>query len=68
VATMRVVPALDPLEDAIFASAWLLNRRRFSTSRSSVAKKLSAIALSYASPTEPIDGITPASWQRLPNA
>ena len=46
----------------------VLNRRRFSTSRSSVAKKLSAIALSYASPTDPNDGMTPISWQRLPNA
>src|SRR5690606_12641763 len=31
---------------AMRASAWLLKRRRLSTSRSSVAKKLSAIALS----------------------
>ena len=34
----------------------------------SVAKKLSHIALSYASPTEPIDGLTPACLQRRPNA
>jgi hypothetical protein len=53
---------------AIRASAWLRKRRRSSTSRSSVAKKLSAIALSYASPTEPIDGMIPVSGQRLPNA
>jgi hypothetical protein len=33
-----------------------------------VAKKLSAMALSYASPTEPTEGMTPISWQRLPNA
>jgi hypothetical protein len=33
-----------------------------------VAKKLSAIALSKQSPTEPIEGRTPACWQRVPNA
>jgi hypothetical protein len=32
------------------------------------AAALSHMALSYASPTEPIDGRTPASLQRLPNA
>ena len=31
-------------------------------------KKLSHMALSYASPTEPIEGRTPASRQRWPNS
>lgn len=31
-------------------------------------RKLSHMALSYASPTEPIDGLAPASLQRLPKA
>jgi len=39
-----------------------------SSSHSSVAKKLSHIALSYASPTEPMDGRTPISRHRCPNA
>ena len=39
-----------------------------SSSHSSVAKKLSHVALSYASPNEPIDGLTPACLQRRPNA
>jgi IS30 family transposase len=33
-----------------------------------VEKKLSAMALSYASPTDPIEGRTPTSLQRLPKA
>ena len=56
------------LKQAILASAWEAKRRRSSNSHSSVAKKLSHMALSYASPTEPMDGRTPASRQRLPNA
>jgi hypothetical protein len=44
------------------------NRLRSISSRSSVAKKLSHMALSYASPSEPVDGLTPASLHRLPNA
>jgi hypothetical protein len=38
------------------------------SSLSRVAKKLSHRALSYASPTLPIDGRTPASRHRLPKA
>ena len=56
------------LKQAILASILDVNLRRSSSSHSSVAKKLSHIALSYASPTDPIDGRTPASLQRLPNA
>jgi hypothetical protein len=50
------------------ASAGVLKRHRASNSHSRVAKKLSHMALSYASPTEPIEGRTPASRQRLPNS
>src|SRR6266404_7928983 len=53
---------------AMRASIWVLKRRRSSSSHSSVAKKLSHIALSKQSPTEPIDGRTPASRQRRPKA
>src|SRR5260370_6953273 len=50
------------------AGGWEAKRRHASNSHSSVAKKLSHMALSYASPTDPIDGRTPASRQRPPNA
>src|SRR3954467_14389749 len=53
---------------ALLASACVLNRERSSSSHSSVAKKLSHMALSYASPTEPIEGRTPASRQRWRNS
>ena len=52
----------------IFASACVWKRLRSRSSHSSVAKKLSQSALSYASPTEPIEGRTPTSLQRSPNA
>src|SRR6266853_1807917 len=51
---------------AMRASTCVLKRRRSSSSHSSVAKKLSHIALSKQSPTEPIEGRTPASRQRWP--
>src|SRR5712672_2437449 len=53
---------------AMRASTWILKRRRSSSSHSSVAKKLSHIALSKQPPTEPIEGRTPASRQRWPKA
>ena len=53
---------------ALLASICVVNRQRSSSSHSSVAKKLSHMALSYASPTEPIEGRTPASRQRWPNS
>src|SRR5919112_2370409 len=56
------------LKQAMRASIWEAKRRRSSNSHSKVAKKLSHRALSYASPTEPIEGRTPASLQRLPKA
>src|ERR1700730_109860 len=51
---------------ASFASTCVRKLRRSSSSHSSVAKNDSAMALSYASPTEPTDGMTPISRQRLP--
>ncbi len=53
---------------ALRASICVRNRCRSRSSHSSVAKKLSHIALSKQSPTEPIEGRTPASRQREPNA
>ena len=53
---------------AIRASALVWSFLRSSNSHSSVAKKLSHIALSYASPTDPMDGRTPASLHRNPKA
>jgi hypothetical protein len=50
------------------ASAWERRLRRSSSSHSSVAKKASAMALSYASPTEPVEGRTPASLHLKPKA
>jgi len=44
------------------------NERRSMSSHSSVAKKLSAIALSQQSPAGPVDVTTAASRHRLPNA
>ena len=50
------------------AMATVEKRRRSRSSHSSGAKKLSHIALSYASPTEQIDCTTPASRHRFPKA
>jgi hypothetical protein len=67
-ATVRVVPALCEFEDGQAGMTWLLKRVRSSSSHSSVAKKLSQSALSYASPTEPVDGRTLISRHRRPKA
>ena len=61
----RIVEGFDELEDshsllALRSEATPIDQLAFS-----VAKKLSHIALSYASPTEPVDGRPPASLQRL---
>jgi hypothetical protein len=56
------------LKQAMRASACEEKRRRASSSHSSVEKKLSAMALSSASPTDPVEGRTPASRQRFPKA
>ena len=50
------------------ASAKDFQLRLSMSSHSRLAKKLSAMALSYASPTLPIDGRTPISLQRLPKS
>lgn len=50
------------------ASAPVWKRCRSSTSHSRVAKKLSRIALSYASPAELIDWRIPTARQRFPEA
>ena len=53
---------------AMRASAWDSNVRRSMSSHSSVAKKLSAMALSKQSPADPVDVTTLISRHRLPNA
>ena len=68
VTTVRVIPLFEGLEALPLCLAILLNRVRSSRSHSSVAKKLSAMALSKPSPTEPIDGATPHWRQRSPKA
>lgn len=50
------------------ASSLVPNLRRLRGSHSRVAKKLPHIALSRASPAYPIEGLTPASLHRRPNA
>lgn len=69
VAAGRIVEAFDELEDRHPGLGSCERKRcRSSSSHSSVAKRLSHIALSQASPTEPVDGLTPASVQRLSKA
>ena len=53
---------------ALRAWWWSWKCVRSSSSHSRVAKKLSAMALSKQSPTEPIDGTTPHRRQRSPKA
>jgi hypothetical protein len=68
-AAARVVPAFDVVKDGEpGVEPGVANRSRSSSSASSVAQTLSPIAWSSASPTEPIDGCTPASRRRWPNA
>jgi hypothetical protein len=56
------------VKTAMRASALVRNFRRSRSSHSSVAKKLSHIALSYASPSDSIDGRTLASLHLRPKA
>lgn len=63
--TQRIIEALDQPKQAILASACERKRRRASNSHSRVGKKLSAMALSSVSPTDPIEGRTPVSLPRL---
>jgi len=67
VAPARVVPTFDELEHRHLRFG-LCNFVRSSSSHSKVAKKLSASALSKQSPTDPIEGRTPACRQRSPKA
>ena len=53
---------------AMRASAFALSLRRLSRSHSRVAKKLSPLAVSEATPTGPRDGLTPASLHLRPKA
>ena len=62
----RVAPTLDAGEDGPRASANDFQVRRSMGSHSRLAKKLSAMALSCAPPTRPIDGRTPMSLAALP--
>ena len=67
-AALGVVEGLDVVKTASRASALVGHELRSISSVSREAKKLSAMALSYASPTEPIDRLIPASRQRRPKA
>lgn len=60
--------SVEPGSTAILASARVLKGRRSRSSHSSVAKKLLHMALSRASPRDPMEGRTPASRQQLPKA
>lgn len=56
------------LNTASRASVFGVTQRRSSSSHSRLAKKLSAMASSQASPTDPIDARTPMARQRWPKA
>jgi hypothetical protein len=64
----RVVPALNEVEDGHTGLSLVPETGAIEQLAFKRAKKLSHIALSYASPTLPIDGRTPACLQRRPNA
>ena len=67
-ASPPIVETFDEREGGIARFGLCLEPAAMRSSHSSVAKKLSHMALSYASPTEPIEGRTPASRQRWPNS
>ena len=67
-AAMRVIPPLDELEDCNACFDLSFEAAAVEQFAFEVAKKLSHIALSKQSPTEPIEGRTPACSQRLPKA
>lgn len=64
VAALWIVQAFDEAEDG--HPSPLCERKRFRSSSSH--PKRSHMALSQMSPTEPVEGLTPASLQRLPKA
>ena len=68
-ASSRVVPALDELEERharLGLGGELAARQELALEGGEEA--LATLALSWASPTEPIEGRTPASLQRRPKA
>ena len=67
-AAMGIVPSFNEFEDRAARLYWILKTAAGQQSHSSVAKKLSHMALSKQSPTEPIEGRTPALSQRWPKA
>jgi hypothetical protein len=64
----RVVEAFQVVKTAMRAWERVAKRWRSSSSHSRVAKKLSVMALSKQSPTEPMEATRPASPSRRPNA
>jgi len=64
---MRIVPALDEVKDRPACLNLSFETAALEQLAFQVAKKLSAIAWSKQSPTQPIEGRTPACWQRVPN-
>ena len=58
-APVRIVPALQPLKDGHPRVGLASKASPVEPATQRAAKKLSAIALSYASPVDPIDGMTP---------
>jgi len=65
---MWVIPALNEIKDHDAGFDPGLEAAGSSNSHSRVAKKLSHMALSKQSPTDPIEGLTAASSQRRPKA
>ena len=67
-ATLTVIERLDVLEHCGLQLEPRGQLRRLTSSFLSVAKKVSATALSYASPRDPIETAIPASLAARPNA
>ena len=66
--SVGIVPGLDEVEHGHSGLGLITEAFPLNDSVSRAAKQLSLIALSYASPTEPIEGRTLASLQRSPKA
>ena len=67
-AAMRIVPTLDEFEDRYARFYWGFEAAAVEQFTFERGEELSHIALSKQSPTEPIEGRTPASRQRWPKA
>ena len=65
-ATVRIVPALQPLEDR--HPRFGLAAEPSPVEHFALERGEEALGQSYASPMEPMEGITPASRHRLPKA